>query len=151
MRICRDSLERQRITCAKATANPARTDYVIATVGALEQLGYRETQLHLLAGRLAGTHETSVHRRRHPEPMGRVPSVGGAGLQKLSRRRRDDVRGCVLAKSGFPRQKSRDGLPHQKRSRRKRLPAEAGRIGRALRPDGAGYRRISDAARTGRN
>ena len=38
----------------------ANRDYVIATVGALEQLGYRETQLHLLAGRLAGTHETGV-------------------------------------------------------------------------------------------
>jgi cation transport protein ChaC len=37
----------------------ANRDYVIATVGALEQLGYRETQLHLLAARLAGTHEAS--------------------------------------------------------------------------------------------
>jgi cation transport protein ChaC len=37
-------------------------DYVIATVGALEQLGYRETQLHLLAGRLAGAHEASAAR-----------------------------------------------------------------------------------------
>src|SRR5713101_7319074 len=35
----------------------ANRDYVIATVGALEQLGYRETDLHLLAERLAGTHE----------------------------------------------------------------------------------------------
>ena len=35
-------------------------DYVIATVGALEQLGYRETSLHLLAERLAGTHESLV-------------------------------------------------------------------------------------------
>jgi cation transport protein ChaC len=35
----------------------ANRDYVIATVGALEQLGYRETALHLLAERLAGTHE----------------------------------------------------------------------------------------------
>jgi glutathione-specific gamma-glutamylcyclotransferase len=35
----------------------ANRDYVIATVSALEQLGYRETQLHLLAARLAGTHE----------------------------------------------------------------------------------------------
>ena len=35
----------------------ANRDYVIATVGALEELGYRETALHLLAQRLAGTHE----------------------------------------------------------------------------------------------
>jgi glutathione-specific gamma-glutamylcyclotransferase len=35
-------------------------DYVIATVGALEQLGYRETELHLLAERLAGSHEVSA-------------------------------------------------------------------------------------------
>ena len=33
-------------------------DYVIATVGALEELGYRETELHLLAERLKGAHET---------------------------------------------------------------------------------------------
>ena len=32
-------------------------DYVIATVGALEELGYRETELHLLAERLKGGHE----------------------------------------------------------------------------------------------
>jgi cation transport protein ChaC len=32
-------------------------DYVIATVKALEQLGYRETELHLLAERLRGVHE----------------------------------------------------------------------------------------------
>ena len=38
----------------------ANRDYVIATVGALEQLGYRETELHLLAARLAGTHEASA-------------------------------------------------------------------------------------------
>jgi cation transport protein ChaC len=44
----------------------ANRDYVIATVGALEQLGYRETQLHLLAARLAGTHEAS--------PTSRPPS-----------------------------------------------------------------------------
>ena len=35
-------------------------DYVIATVGALEELGYRETELHLLAERLKGVHETHV-------------------------------------------------------------------------------------------
>jgi cation transport protein ChaC len=32
-------------------------DYVIATVAALEALGLRETELHLLAERLKGTHE----------------------------------------------------------------------------------------------
>jgi glutathione-specific gamma-glutamylcyclotransferase len=35
----------------------ANRDYVIATVAALEQLGYRETGLHLLAERLKGAHE----------------------------------------------------------------------------------------------
>ena len=35
----------------------ANRDYVIATVAALEQLGYRETELHLLAERLKGVHE----------------------------------------------------------------------------------------------
>jgi glutathione-specific gamma-glutamylcyclotransferase len=35
----------------------ANRDYVIATVGALEELGYRETGLHLLAQRLMGVHE----------------------------------------------------------------------------------------------
>lgn len=39
----------------------ANRDYVIATVRALEELGYRETALHLLAQRLAGTHEASAH------------------------------------------------------------------------------------------
>jgi cation transport protein ChaC len=43
----------------------ANRDYVIATVGALEQLGYRETALHLLAERLTGTQE--VPRPRCPE------------------------------------------------------------------------------------
>jgi cation transport protein ChaC len=38
----------------------ANRDYVIATVAALEQLGYRETELHLLSDRLAGTHESST-------------------------------------------------------------------------------------------
>src|SRR5262245_33149340 len=38
----------------------ANRDYVIATVRALEQLGYRETELHLLAERLSGTHEASA-------------------------------------------------------------------------------------------
>jgi glutathione-specific gamma-glutamylcyclotransferase len=35
----------------------ANRDYVIATIAALEQLGYRDTELHLLAGMLAGAHE----------------------------------------------------------------------------------------------
>jgi glutathione-specific gamma-glutamylcyclotransferase len=35
----------------------ANRDYVIETVAALEQLGYRETELHLLAERLRGAHE----------------------------------------------------------------------------------------------
>jgi cation transport protein ChaC len=39
----------------------ANRDYVIATVTALEELGFRETELHLLAERLAGTHEAMIH------------------------------------------------------------------------------------------
>jgi cation transport protein ChaC len=39
----------------------ANRDYVIATVASLEQLGYRETELHLLAERLAGVHEAGAH------------------------------------------------------------------------------------------
>jgi cation transport protein ChaC len=35
-------------------------DYVIETVAALEALGLRETQLHLLAERLKGTHELTI-------------------------------------------------------------------------------------------
>ena len=35
-------------------------DYVIATVAALEQLGLRETELHRLAERLKGTHESAT-------------------------------------------------------------------------------------------
>jgi cation transport protein ChaC len=38
----------------------ANRDYVIATVGALEELGYRETALHWLVERLTGAHETSA-------------------------------------------------------------------------------------------
>jgi cation transport protein ChaC len=45
----------------------ANRDYVIATVGALEELGYRETALHLLAQRLAGTHEAHPHAKPHSE------------------------------------------------------------------------------------
>jgi glutathione-specific gamma-glutamylcyclotransferase len=36
-------------------------DYVIATVAALEELGFRETDLHLLAERLAHPHEATIH------------------------------------------------------------------------------------------
>jgi cation transport protein ChaC len=35
----------------------ANRDYVVATVAALEELGYFETELHLLAERLKGAHE----------------------------------------------------------------------------------------------
>jgi cation transport protein ChaC len=35
-------------------------DYVVDTVTALEQLGYRETELHLLAERLKGVHEIHI-------------------------------------------------------------------------------------------
>jgi glutathione-specific gamma-glutamylcyclotransferase len=38
----------------------ANRDYVLATVHALEQLGYRESDLHLLAERLAGVHEAKT-------------------------------------------------------------------------------------------
>ena len=38
----------------------ANRDYVIETVTALEPLGYRETELHLLAERLKGVHETHI-------------------------------------------------------------------------------------------
>jgi glutathione-specific gamma-glutamylcyclotransferase len=38
----------------------ANRDYVIATVAALESLGLRETELHLLAERLKGAHETAA-------------------------------------------------------------------------------------------
>jgi cation transport protein ChaC len=40
----------------RSGANP---DYVIETVAALEALGYRETELHLLAQRLKGPHEAA--------------------------------------------------------------------------------------------
>ncbi len=40
----------------------ANRDYVIETVAALEQLGYRETELHLLAERLRGVHEAPPSR-----------------------------------------------------------------------------------------
>jgi glutathione-specific gamma-glutamylcyclotransferase len=42
----------------------ANRDYVIETVAALEQLGYRESELHLLAQRLSGTHETETAEAR---------------------------------------------------------------------------------------
>jgi cation transport protein ChaC len=37
----------------------ANRDYVVATVAALEEMGIRETELHLLAERLRGVHETN--------------------------------------------------------------------------------------------
>ena len=37
----------------------ANRDYVIATVAALEELGYRESELHRLAHLIAGTHEAA--------------------------------------------------------------------------------------------
>jgi cation transport protein ChaC len=47
-------------------ASGANRDYVIATVGALEQLGYRETVLHLLAERLSGTRDVVAAAAPHP-------------------------------------------------------------------------------------
>jgi glutathione-specific gamma-glutamylcyclotransferase len=44
----------------------ANRDYVIATVAALEQLGYRETQLHLLMHRLAGQATLTLSDRAGP-------------------------------------------------------------------------------------
>jgi cation transport protein ChaC len=38
----------------------ANRDYVTATVAALETMGYRETELHLLAERLKGVHEAGT-------------------------------------------------------------------------------------------
>ena len=38
----------------------ANRDYVLATVAALEAMGYREGDLHLLATRLKGAHETTA-------------------------------------------------------------------------------------------
>lgn len=46
----------------------ANRDYVIATVGALEQLGYRETALHLLAERLAAARDVVAS----PHPQARA-------------------------------------------------------------------------------
>jgi cation transport protein ChaC len=37
----------------------ANRDYVVATVAALESMGYRESELHLLAERLKGSHESA--------------------------------------------------------------------------------------------
>ncbi|HXX51138.1 MAG TPA: gamma-glutamylcyclotransferase [Xanthobacteraceae bacterium] len=49
-------------------------DYVIETVRALEALGYREGDLHLLAQRLAGVHESSAG-NRDAEREGQFPSA----------------------------------------------------------------------------
>ncbi|MFL6800065.1 MAG: gamma-glutamylcyclotransferase [Xanthobacteraceae bacterium] len=53
------SLEQQlhHVRQGHGRSGPNR-DYVLATVRALEKLGYRETELHLLAQRLSGAHET---------------------------------------------------------------------------------------------
>jgi cation transport protein ChaC len=45
----------------------ANRDYVVATVSALEALGYRETQLHVLAQSLGGTHAAEAHVSRSSE------------------------------------------------------------------------------------
>jgi len=47
----------------------ANRDYVIATVTALEELGFRETELHLLAERLRERTKQRSTRRRHPALM----------------------------------------------------------------------------------
>jgi cation transport protein ChaC len=46
----------------------ANRDYVLATVAALEELGLRETELHLLAERLKGVHESAA--AKAPQPSG---------------------------------------------------------------------------------
>jgi glutathione-specific gamma-glutamylcyclotransferase len=43
----------------------ANRDYVIATVAAMEALGLRETELHLLAERLKGAHEAAPPATQH--------------------------------------------------------------------------------------
>jgi glutathione-specific gamma-glutamylcyclotransferase len=52
------TLEQQlhHVRQGRGQSGPNR-NYVVATVAALEQLGYRETELHLLAERLKGVHE----------------------------------------------------------------------------------------------
>jgi glutathione-specific gamma-glutamylcyclotransferase len=56
------SLEQQlhHVRQGHGQSGPNR-EYVIATVAALEQLGFRETELHLLAARLRGSHEAGTH------------------------------------------------------------------------------------------
>jgi cation transport protein ChaC len=56
------SLEQQlhHVRQGHGQSGPNR-EYVIATVAALEQLGFRETELHLLAARLGGSHEAGTH------------------------------------------------------------------------------------------
>src|SRR5262249_55270441 len=46
----------------------ANRDYVVATVAAMEALKLRETELHLIAERLRGTHEAGIatHLKRPP-------------------------------------------------------------------------------------
>jgi glutathione-specific gamma-glutamylcyclotransferase len=52
-------------------------DYVLETVRALEALGYRESDLHLLAQRLTGTHESTGSQQdagSENQPPGPLPS-----------------------------------------------------------------------------
>jgi cation transport protein ChaC len=60
----------------------ANRDYVIATIAALEQLGYRDSEMHLLAARLHGS--------QPPSPAGfsaaamgpKDPRIGKAGTAR---------------------------------------------------------------------
>jgi cation transport protein ChaC len=54
----------------------ANRDYVIATIAALEQLGYRESRLHLLAERLRSAHEPSTPASPAIEQSGRKAVAG---------------------------------------------------------------------------
>ena len=56
---CRSSEQLHYIRQGHGQSGPNR-DYVIATVAAMEALGLRESELHLLAQRLKGTHEGAV-------------------------------------------------------------------------------------------
>ena len=55
------SVERQlHLERQSAGKSGANRDYVLATVAAMEGLGLRESELHLLAARLKGAHEVSA-------------------------------------------------------------------------------------------
>jgi cation transport protein ChaC len=63
------SLERQlHLVRQSAGKSGANRDYVLATVAAMESLGLRESELHLLAARLKGAHEVSAA----PSPVHRA-------------------------------------------------------------------------------